>query len=1321
MKEFSVATLNVNRGGAGKFHSIHECMLQMSTDILAIQELDLNSFSCASFTSRCNSLGLSVSFSELSEKQNCRVALISCFPLKPVRFCNISQPDRYSAGIVEIRGQNNSIQKLLIISLYGAAGDDNLAGNLVEELVQAARSTSSWWIIVGDFNLVQFHHSISDLVATGQAYLLDDSFGPHELLPKTGRGRCRRVDFGIASPGVFPSGLAHFEGIGDHLGVQYSFHGCGRLPGFTIPSRPLRTHFDESDVHSNFNQTWNQCLFDWLLSNSSIDSAWTLLSDVAETCLCEPQASTTKRSASWKPIVPSPTHKAAKARESFILRRLRRFVRRFRQLQFDPENLDLQSNLHRDFSCLSGKFHAINEIFSLGFDEACDLLDNVVDKVQQKEKARAIAQWQSDMRNNDRKPCSWVQVKSNAVLQFEALQSANPVDQDAHLTAVHPAQTVKEACVKWIDLWTKRTEHISTRDMQQILMHTPGIPEVSLPLEQFVSPSNLQARCKLMTSKAPGADAWEAKQLLLLPQAWWDAISTLWCAIIRTSCVPERWKESLVVMIPKPDGGTRPLCLTSTLWRIGASCLAKGLQQWASHWQDNHVLGGLSGRGTLDAHLRLQEAARCKDTVFISEDLAKFFDCVDIQQACVVLSHLGAPAAFCQLLGNFYHDSKRLFVSAGICNQEWKSASRGLMQGCPFSPIVAASLMKVWANFVCNQQIDAVVYLDDRTFWNIDPEDTQVLFAAKHRSDLFDKIFGFSARPEKCHVAADPSHPGAVHISSRFGYTLSPHLRVLGVLHCVGQIEASTLSQPNIRKAEVRLRFIEFAPVSLSQKRNLIKTLVLPCITWCAGIAEITNAQLAKLRKSVLRAFTGRVLIDTPACIKRELLGWSLDPTFACLARALQFAVCVHTRRVLATDRSLYHLPWPQVCIFLKNFLLTNGWWWVNDGAAICRTDSSGNNRIWKLGQDKPSIILEWIADVFRLQSLRDCKRITGAYRRPRADDTSTAVGLTLPTYDGNGFCLFAGHLLFLERNLCDRYEKHAAFATGCSLWTNLARRKGCDNDLAGTCLCGNTTPSRPHLTWACQAFDSHRTAGMMPANCVEERLFARLVTERPQPPVARQLADLDRLVIDSGHTIPSLEFFFLATDGSEQDGVAAWGLFIPQLDISVAQGLSTEDQTAFRAEVDAISAALTFCIKAANLGMIPRKKTIVIISDCQAAIDLAQQGSLSCPLLACFVHRLINDLKHFGMLVQFCWVPSHGKQSDKFVSHVATTPDELRSWNAKADDLAKAAMKRRHQHSMRANWARQIQAAVEWECSAIHLSASIAKRYADYIAPLLV
>ena len=68
-----------------------------------------------------------------------------------------------------------------------------------------------------------------------------------------------------------------------------------------------------------------------------------------------------------------------------------------------------------------------------------------------------------------------------------------------------------------------------------------------------------------------------------------------------------------------------------------------------------------------------------------------------------------------------------------------------------------------------------------------------------------------------------------------------------------------------------------------------------------------------------------------------------------------------------------------------------------------------------------------------------------------------------------------------------------------------------------------------------------------------------------------------------------------------------------------------------------------------------------------------------------------------------------------------ATTPDELRSWNAKADDLAKAAMKRRRQHSMRANWARQIQAAVEWECSAIHLSASIAKRYADYIAPLLV
>ena len=40
----------------------------------------------------------------------------------------------------------------------------------------------------------------------------------------------------------------------------------------------------------------------------------------------------------------------------------------------------------------------------------------------------------------------------------------------------------------------------------------------------------------------------------------------------------------------------------------------------------------------------------------------------------------------------------------------------------------------------------------------------------------------------------------------------------------------------------------------------------------------------------------------------------------------------------------------------------------------------------------------------------------------------------------------------------------------------------------------------------------------------------------------------------------------FVATDGSEQNGIAAWSAFWPQFNLSLARGVEAEDQSAFRA-----------------------------------------------------------------------------------------------------------------------------------------------------------
>ena len=63
---------------------------------------------------------------------------------------------------------------------------------------------------------------------------------------------------------------------------------------------------------------------------------------------------------------------------------------------------------------------------------------------------------------------------------------------------------------------------------------------------------------------------------------------------------------------------------------------------------------GIPGSGVLDAHCKLLAATTPADGIFLSEDLAKFFDTIDITQACAVLTHLGAPTSFVTLIQNFY-------------------------------------------------------------------------------------------------------------------------------------------------------------------------------------------------------------------------------------------------------------------------------------------------------------------------------------------------------------------------------------------------------------------------------------------------------------------------------------------------------------------------------------------------------------------------------------------------------------------------------------------------------------------------------------------
>ena len=616
---------------------------------MSLQEVDVNSFSCSGFVQLGKKLGLSVALGDLSpQTQFARVAIVSNLPFRQIRFSTISQSDRYCAGLVEFR-IGESIHKLLVCAIYCDAANQTLAKELVHELVHCASQFSCQWVILGDFNLIPM--DLHDLDACGSIRMLDEPFGPPELLPPTGPGRKRRIDFGICGPSLHPTRLQHFQGLGDHLGVSYSFDVDVSLLGFTQPRRAPWKVIDSKLVATEFESLWQEDIFLRTLSTGDTDAAWCLLSSVAEQVLCENSLShTVPRDAAWQPKQRAATHKASQHVESFPLRKLRRLFRSMKQFCLAPSDPHLCSNILRGIRDLS---HRFPELLQISLDEpgiAVRVIDALVSKLEKDERLFALKKWKVDMRDAG-KATQWIKRKADAFLQFEETRQGSPLDHTQSLNAVHPTQVVQEAFHTWSAKWTARQEPPSQSDLQSLFSRTPRLDTALLDVTEVLSADKLFQRCKEMAGKASGPDDWDAAKLLHLPSTWWQALAQLWSIVFQTGNIPQRWKEATVVLLPKPDGGTRPLCLTSSLWRIGASCLAKGLTSWCSQWRTYSVMGGVPGCGVLDAHLLLQQAANCQEVIFVSED----------SQVCAVLHHLGAPRCFIQLVSAFYTQNSRLF------------------------------------------------------------------------------------------------------------------------------------------------------------------------------------------------------------------------------------------------------------------------------------------------------------------------------------------------------------------------------------------------------------------------------------------------------------------------------------------------------------------------------------------------------------------------------------------------------------------------------------------------------------------------------------
>eukprot|EP00435_Cladocopium_sp_Y103_P032789 s919_g8.t1 len=527
--------MNVNKGGVYKAAALRKLFEDFSCDVIGLQEVNVNPFSNVNFVEDWRSHGFTCLLGDFDADANVyRVAIVSRVPMRQVTLPGISAASRYVAGVFEAQ-RSHGVEKVVFCTIYGHANCFDSACNLVQEVTSGLAQLHDNWMLLGDFNMTASEGSVCQLLSNGAAFSMDEPFWTSPL-PGT-YGDERRIDYGLSCKFFHPIALDHTNGVGDHTAVRYQLDFTADFLGRVGP-RHARQLFDSSYILGRFNEVWDSNAFDFALQANNVDAAWNLLSCAAEQSLFSDFANGRQRSDVWKPRPQRHHSKAANGGESLGLVRLRRCIRRVKQLGFQPWDVCLRDKIARDVSFLLPLFSQLADLEHFSMEHQVPLLEQVLMEAVQSERQQRLSQWQGSVESSLCKQSAWIKRKSNIALALGSTSStSSSTAQQVRHVAIHPVQQIKQAEEIWLRHWSAdpaaNTVEYLDRLQRFIADAQPGAPayQVDVPWNASV----LQQVARTMAGKAAGPDHWQTDTLLLLPDTWWDAFARLWAVVYGTS------------------------------------------------------------------------------------------------------------------------------------------------------------------------------------------------------------------------------------------------------------------------------------------------------------------------------------------------------------------------------------------------------------------------------------------------------------------------------------------------------------------------------------------------------------------------------------------------------------------------------------------------------------------------------------------------------------------------------------------------------------------------------------------------------------------
>ena len=769
-----IATINTNKSSIHKIPLLADFMQLQSFQLASLQEVDVNAESAGGFCKSWWARGYTALLAPLDAVRKLhRVALVSALPIKQVSLGDGFDASRVAAGLVELQCQGRS-QAILCIAVYGYPSDLSRTSTLVSDIMQRAAVFGGPVVALGDWNTTEEESALFSVIAAGQMIPLDD--GDRSDLQPTNPTRTRRIDFGLSTSHIRATEVRHHDrdDLSDHLCVAYTLDLEARRQCATLPCFPRLEQTDLKSINETFVANWREENFQVHLENKDVDQALNVLCRTAETCLSMPgpaSPSDISRADEWIPAKrnTSQPHVTADGHASPSLCILRKLVAQLRQLKAQPFDEHLRKAVRRRCGDLRRRLPHTPFLNLDDLEESIRAADGLQQSLADQEKKAHIERWKQVTRQDDNTATAWVRNWADRRI----LLDTPPCELEKAPTDIHPASIIRAQTSVWMSKWTCHSNDTAEQALHEILQTVPR-PQQGF-VETQISGDELYAAVKKIARKAAGPDRWSG-ELLHLPPHWWTALGQLWSWVLQCGTVPLLWRRATIVLVPKKHTEYRPIALTSILWRAGARILCQRLQPWILSWCSPYAVGGAPGKGTFDAHAILLASWHQGARAYVQQDLSAYFDSIQLPALMTFLRHMRAPACLQAVLSSFYTRAQRLFKVARLTGDQWHTPSRGLLQGCPLSPVCALLIGNIWHNYVTQGAVRALIYVDDRIMWANprDPRTVEALADGINRSNRFDAILNFTCRPSKCAIVHPSDDQQLCAFANRIQYPARP-------------------------------------------------------------------------------------------------------------------------------------------------------------------------------------------------------------------------------------------------------------------------------------------------------------------------------------------------------------------------------------------------------------------------------------------------------------------------------------------------------------------------------------------------------------------